>query len=103
MKPHCEQAVLNILPAIRSLLARELLKTYGLTQQQAAKKLGTSQAAISQYMKQVRAYKVNTFEKNEPIMIEIKKLAETISKQDNYSLKDNLCDVCRLVRKNNLI
>jgi predicted transcriptional regulator len=45
------------LPVFRSLVARELVKTYHLTQVEAARKLKTTQAAISQYINQKRAIK----------------------------------------------
>jgi len=39
------------------MLAKELVQKYNLSQTEAAKKLGTSQAAVSQYLSSKRAYK----------------------------------------------
>jgi predicted transcriptional regulator len=39
------------------MLAKELVQKYHLSQTEAAKKLGTTQAAVSQYLSSKRAYK----------------------------------------------
>jgi predicted transcriptional regulator len=57
MNPRCETIGKYVLPLFRSLVARELINTYNLTQVEVAKKLGTTQAAISQYVNSKRAYK----------------------------------------------
>jgi predicted transcriptional regulator len=57
MGPRCETIGKYVLPVFRSLVARELINTYKLTQVETAKKLGTTQAAISQYINSKRAFK----------------------------------------------
>lgn len=54
MRPPCELIVRYILPALRSLIAKELLEKYGFSQVDVAKKLGTTQAAISHYLSSKR-------------------------------------------------
>ena len=46
----CETVVRYVLPAFRSLVAKKLLEEYNFTQLEAARALGTTQAAISQYV-----------------------------------------------------
>jgi predicted transcriptional regulator len=46
-----------VLPVFRSLVAKELIYTFNLTQVEAAEKLRTTQAAISQYINSKRAMK----------------------------------------------
>src|SRR4030067_3334806 len=53
----CETVGKYVLPVFRSLVAKELIKNYDLTQVETAKKLGTTQAAISQYVNSKRAFK----------------------------------------------
>jgi predicted transcriptional regulator len=48
MPSRCETVGKKVLPVFRSLIAKELMNTYNLTQVKAAQKLGTTQAAISQ-------------------------------------------------------
>jgi predicted transcriptional regulator len=57
MDPQCEIVGKYILPIYRSILAKELVQKHHLTQTEAAKKLGTTQAAVSQYLSSKRAYK----------------------------------------------
>jgi len=57
MRPPCEIIVRYILPAFRSLIAKELLEKYDLTQAAVAEKLGTSQPAISYYLYSKRGKK----------------------------------------------
>jgi len=55
--PACEVVARYVLPVFRSLVARELIEKYEFTQVDAAEKLGTTQAAISQYIHSKRGYK----------------------------------------------
>ena len=57
MDPQCEIVGKYVLPIYRAMLAKELVQKYGLSQTATAKKLGTTQAAISQYLSSKRAYK----------------------------------------------
>jgi predicted transcriptional regulator len=57
MNLRCENIGKYLLPLFRSLVAKELINKYCLTQVEVAKKLGTTQAAISQYVNSKRAYK----------------------------------------------
>ncbi len=57
MSARCETIGKFVLPVFRSLVARELVNTYHLTQVQAAKRLKTTQAAVSQYVNSKRAIK----------------------------------------------
>jgi len=49
MKPFCEIIVAKILPAMRAIITKELMQTYGFNQTEVAQKLGITQPAISQY------------------------------------------------------
>ncbi len=57
MVARCEAMGKFGLPVFRSLVAKELITTYKLTQVEAAQRLGTTQAAISQYINSKRALK----------------------------------------------
>ena len=57
MNPRCEAIGRYVVPFFRSLVAKELISTYNLTQVEAAQRLGTTQAAISQYIHGKRASK----------------------------------------------
>lgn len=55
MGAKCETVGKYVLPVFRSLVAKELVNSHNLTQIEAAQKLGTTQAAISQYLNSKRA------------------------------------------------
>ena len=57
MDPQCEIIGKYVLPIFRAMLAKELVEKYSFSQTQAAKKLGTTQAAVSQYLSSKRAFK----------------------------------------------
>lgn len=50
LRPPCELVVRYVLPAFRSLVAKELIEKYNFSQVAAAEKLGTTQAAVSYYV-----------------------------------------------------
>ncbi len=75
-----EIEVRYILPAIRRELARIFIKEHKLSQKEAAKLLGLTEAAVSQYQHSKRAKEV-VFSDN--VIEEIKKSAEKISKDRN--------------------
>jgi hypothetical protein len=52
----CEIAVKSVIPAIKAVIAKELVETYGLKQSQVAEILGISQSAVSKYTRKVRGY-----------------------------------------------
>lgn len=57
MVDRCETIGKFVLPVFRALVAKELVNTHHLTQVVIAKKLGTTQAAISHYATSKRAIK----------------------------------------------
>ena len=79
MSAHCETIGKFVLPLFRSMVARELVDTHHLTQVEAAKKLKTTQAAVSQYINQKRAIRA-THEFNE-IMPRIQAAAKQTAAQ----------------------
>jgi len=105
MKPFCDIIVSDVLPAMRALLAKELMHTYGLNQSETSKKLGITQPAISQYMRELRGNRVKILESNKKINRMIKKLAESIAKGKIKTAEANekFCDICVVVRKEKLI
>ncbi len=97
MSPKCENISKHILPLLRALVAKELLNTYSLTQVEVAEKLGTTQAAISQYMNSKRAAK--GAEEYAYMLPKIQTLATDTAKQiveKKTKLNDTPLDLCKL-------
>ena len=97
MSARCESIGKFVLPFFRSLVAKELISTYHLTQTEAAKKLKTTQAAISQYINSKRAIKATKgFNEILPkIQAEAKKTARQLANQET-TWDEVTLDFCKL-------
>ena len=66
----------QILPAVRSLLAKELINNHNVSKADVSKILGISPAAVTQYTKNKRGNYADKFEKNKEVLPIIASLAE---------------------------
>ena len=107
MSASCEAFARHVLPLYRSYVAKELIEKYGYTQVEAAKKLGTTQAAISQYVTSKRGVKqVTKYDEIAPqIQTTAVKAAKRLStrKMSPEEFSASLCDLCTLLRNANKI
>jgi hypothetical protein len=87
------------------MIAKTLMEKYNLTQQDTALKLGLSQAAISQYVRQLRGSKVKLIEKDKNMIEEIEKFSGRIASGELNSLTalDAFCDICRIARRKKIL
>ncbi len=101
MKPYCETVTQFILPTLRALIAKELIEKHKLTQQEAAKKLGISQAAVSQYTRELRGFRTKILQRDKKISQEIENLAAKLISGDlNFiSSMEDFCNICKNIRK----
>lgn len=101
MKPRCEVMVSKYLPAIRVLLSMELSQKHGLTEQRIAELLGTTKAAVSQYLSSKRgAAKVRELSKITAVREEISKIADELVKNPREdSCADIICRLCLILRR----
>jgi predicted transcriptional regulator len=105
MDPQCEIIGKYVLPVFRSLLAKELVQEYHLSQTEAAKKLGTTQAAVSQYLSSKRAFK--GMEQIQEFLPKIEVMARETAKKlatKEISASDitvNFCQLCSTFCRNN--
>ncbi len=95
--PPCEVIGKKILPLIRSYVARELIEKYKFTQIEVAKKLGITQAAVSQYLHLKRGVKsMEEFKEVIPLIEEnSKKLAEKIA-VNNIGRREIIMEICKI-------
>jgi predicted transcriptional regulator len=86
---------------MRALIAKRLMEKYKLTQQSAALKLGLTQSAVSQYLRNLRGFKIKSIEKDEGINKEIEIFVDRIASGDMNSLAalNSFCNICKLIRK----
>lgn len=93
----CEYIMWVGLPVIRKEIAASMVSHYGLSQREAACKLGVSPAAISQYLSKKRGkIKVNDQDLLQEIRISAKRIIDT-----NESLVVvECCRICKFMIKN---
>jgi predicted transcriptional regulator len=105
MKPFCEVVTTSVLPSIRSIMTRELMTTYNMTQQEIADTLGLTQPAVSQYKRQSRGSKVKILEEEKEILDMIKGLTKDIvdKRVNTRQVNQRFCQVCKKIREKKLI
>jgi predicted transcriptional regulator len=98
--------VRSVLPAFRSLVARSLIEKFNFSQVAAAKKLGTTQASISNYLYSKRGEKlVKQLESSSSVSELVDKIAEGIaaSKISPFDAMLQFCNLCEALRSGNQI
>jgi len=96
----CEVIVWQILPAIRRELAKNLIENCGLTQKEAAEKLGLTEAAVSRYLSGKRGdLKIP----NGKVSEEFKKSTQKINDGDKKTVVTETCRMCDILKSCNLI
>lgn len=102
----CESLGRRLTSMLRAYIAKELVEKHGLTQVEAARKLGITQAAISQYLHSKRGAKDLSELKAFLPVIEsaASEMAGEIAsgKIDSSKITLKICDVCLYIRKKNL-
>jgi hypothetical protein len=94
MESPCQKIVWDVLPAIRSAIAVELVRC-GVSQVEAARMLDIAPSAVSQYLSGKRGYRIE-FEND--VKHSIEKLAKDLRNGRNVNLVQRICDICRHLR-----
>ncbi|MEM2094308.1 MAG: hypothetical protein QXI32_03315 [Candidatus Bathyarchaeia archaeon] len=106
MRPPCEVILRYVLPAYRALVAKTLIEEHGFSQVDAAKSLGTTQAAISYYLHSKRGNKfVKELEKIPKIRSSVDILVEEIKEGrvlPNEAI-DFFCKLCTILKDSELL
>jgi predicted transcriptional regulator len=97
VKPVCEVIVREVLPAVRSILAKELLDA-GLTQKQVAQKLDLTQPAVSQYVKKARGKNARILTKNKEVSKVLRRAVKDITNDAVGDYDLIFCDICHEIR-----
>lgn len=101
MRLTCEIAAKYFIPAIRAMIAMKLVRDHGFTQVEAAKRLNTTQPAISYYLRSLRGSKaIEALKKYPDIMSLIDKMVKLIiERYDEKELCKLMCETCRRIRE----
>ena len=104
MKPYCEIVAQNLLPTIRAMIAKELMEKYKFNQQDVASKLGLTQSAVSQYVRNLRG-SASLIQKDQQISREIEDFAQKLASGELNSASglEQFCSICRAARRSEII
>jgi predicted transcriptional regulator len=91
---HCDTMVRHLLPPMRAEMVYRLVQRKGLSQSDAAKRLGVTRAAVSQYMSRKRGAGEVQISNELDSIIDRWALAVVTGESDI-----NLCDVCQCALK----
>jgi predicted transcriptional regulator len=88
------------LPIIRKELVITMINNFGLSQKEAAEKLGVTPSAVSQYISKKRG-KIDII--NDGILLEINNSAEKIIEHGDSIVPNEVCKICKILRKHNIL
>ncbi len=101
LNPPCELTVKELLPLLRTLIAKELAESHGYTQTRIAKRLGVTQAAVSGYLtQQLTDAEIEPFSSKELREIAKNMASEiTMKRFSNADMINNICEICLNLRR----
>jgi len=96
--------VKSVIPAIKALMAKELVEEHGLKQDQVAEILGISQSAVSKYSRKVRGYviKLDDVAEVQPLINDMIVLLMNRTYRRTEFL-ELFCQTCLAIRKTSLM
>jgi hypothetical protein len=99
----CEVAVRSVVPAVKALMATELVEKYGLKQDEVAEIPGISQSAVSRYASRTRGHAIRISELKEVKPL-INSMTELLLDSNNHreELMTLFCQTCATIRKSGL-
>jgi len=94
----------ELLPAVRSIIASNLRRDYGLNQQEIAQKLDLTQPAVSQYLNEQRGHALATIKEDDELRQKAETLAAYVSQGDREKVQNAYKDfVTALIYRNDFI
>lgn len=102
----CEVAVKSTVPAVKALLAKELVEKHKLRQDETAEILGISQSAVSKYTRNLRGSVIEINDFKEVSDLVDKMIMILMSEKRAYQKTEFMnffCETCRVVRKARLM
>lgn len=100
----CEVAVKSVVPAVKALVATQLVEEHGLKQDEVAEILGISQSAVSRYTRKNRGQviQVGDIDDVRPLINKMTTLLLD-GKYQGQEFLDYFCQTCALVRKSGVM
>jgi predicted transcriptional regulator len=100
----CEVGVKTVLPAVKAIMARQIMQKHGLNEQETAKLLGLSQSAISRYSSKERGNLIS-IEGSNDILTLIDQMVTNLIKEPNNKAEmlKLFCQTCQSIREKGLM
>ena len=105
MRTVCETMALHFVPAVRSMIARDLIEGYKMTQKEAAKRLGMTQPAVSQYKKHLRGIRTKMLERNDTVEKMVTRVSGLLAKNEigPEEAALEICGICKYMRERKMV
>jgi predicted transcriptional regulator len=100
----CEVGVKTVLPAVKAIMAREIVEKHGLNEQQTAQLLGLSQSAVSRYISKERG-NLLAVEDSAEILALISQMVTFLVKEptNKAEILKLFCQTCTAIREKGLM
>lgn len=100
----CEVAVKSVVPAVKALMAQQLVEEHGMNQEQVAEILGISQSAVSKYFRKVRGHviEVDKVQEARPLIASMVIMVVNGEHQRAEFLQ-LFCETCGTIRKTGMV
>jgi len=106
MKPPCMIVTSQVLPAVRVLVAKDLIETHELKPTVVASKMGLTPAAVTQYVSGARGGKlIRALRESERVKRLLDRLVNELLKAqpDRRTAMAAVCELCRVVREERML
>jgi hypothetical protein len=100
----CEVAVKSVVPAVKALMAQQLVEEYGMNQEQVAEILGISQSAVSKYFRKVRGHviEVDKVQEARPLIASMVIMVVN-GEHQRADFLQLFCETCGTIRKTGVV
>jgi len=100
----CEVGVKTVLPAIKAIMARQIVEKHGLNEQETGRLLGLSQSAVSRYMSKERG-NLLPLEGATDILALIDQMVISLIKDpgNKNQILTLFCQICQAIRQKGLM
>jgi len=101
----CEVGVKTVLPAVKAIMARNIVTNHGLNEKQTADLLGLSQSAVSRYIGRERGSNLVAIENTPEVLNLIDQMILSLIKEpDNKrQVLELFCQTCTTIREKGLM
>jgi uncharacterized protein len=101
----CEVGVKTVLPAVKAIMARNIVEKHGLKEKDTAELLGLSQSAISRYVNHGRGNNLLEIEKTVEVQVLIDQMVTYLVKEPTrkHEIMLLFCQTCKTIREKGLM